>query len=91
LRAFADLIVEVLSVGNPLRVQTANIRRRHIQIEEQPVREVSDWGKMRFVFPDILLLFPQEHKIWWFTRGVHLKRPPYALYRCKLWQFLKQS
>jgi len=68
-RVFADLIVGTLSTCNPLRVQTINIKRGHSQAKKQPVREVSNWGKMWFVFPNILLLFSQEkkiNKIWYY-------------------------
>jgi len=42
LRAFADLIVGAISAGNPLGVQIAYVRRRHVQVKKEPVREVKD-------------------------------------------------
>jgi len=54
------LIIEALSAGNPLRVQTVYVRRRHVQVKKEPAREVKDWGKALLVLPDISCLFPQE-------------------------------
>jgi len=39
---FADLIIETLSVGNPLRVQTVYVSRWFVQAEKEPAREVKD-------------------------------------------------
>jgi len=58
------LIVGALSAGNPLRVQTANIRRQHVQVKKKLVQEVKDWGMALLVFLDIPYSFLQEQTLF---------------------------
>jgi len=58
----ADLIVRALFAGNPSWVQTVHIDKWHTQVEEEPTREIADWGKVIFV-SEFSYLFPQEQLV----------------------------
>jgi len=60
---FADLIIRALCASNPLRVWTTYVRRLHVQAKKEPAREVKDWGKELFVFPNISYLFSAGTKV----------------------------
>ena len=62
LRALADLIVEVLFVGNlPMIHQVSNDKDMTNKTEWHPFEKLKDCGKIRFESRDDLILSLQEH------------------------------
>jgi len=63
LRASADLIVEVFSIGNPSMFhQLSNGEDKVNDIEAYPSQKLKDCGKIEFVSHNDLILSVQEHK-----------------------------